>query len=74
MELHPEMGENESSLFDNETYPTLDLQTAEAPREFSELDAITSRLNDRVRRSNRQSSEESCHGEEVYVTFAGKKS
>lgn len=72
MELHPEMGENESSLFDNETYPTLDLQTAEIPRDFSEFDALTGRLDDRVirKRSNRHDSEDLCHTEEVYVTFA----
>lgn len=33
LEIHPDMAENESSLFDNETYPTLDLQTTEFSRE-----------------------------------------
>ena len=76
MELHPEMGENESSLFDNETYPTLDLQTAEIPSEFSEIDVLGERLSERIirKRSNRHESENSCHSEEVFVTFAGKSS
>lgn len=76
MELHPEMGENESSLFDNETFPTLDLQTAEFPREFTEFDVLSEHLGDRIirKRSNKHDSENSCNAEEAFVTFAGKPS
>ncbi|XP_035222723.1 transforming growth factor beta-2 proprotein-like isoform X2 [Stegodyphus dumicola] len=72
VELHPEMGENESSLFDNETYPTLDLQTAEIPLDFPEFDVPASRLNERVirKRSNRNDVQNMCQKEEIYVSFA----
>ncbi|XP_054719275.1 bone morphogenetic protein 7-like [Uloborus diversus] len=72
LELDPEMGENESSLFDNETYPTLDLQTAEMPREFSEFEALTDRFNERIirKRSSRRDEKTLCRSEKVYVSFA----
>ncbi|XP_067139287.1 bone morphogenetic protein 2-A-like [Centruroides vittatus] len=46
MDIHPEMAENDSSLFDNETYPTLDLQTAELTREEPEPQTVEN--NDRI--------------------------
>ncbi|GFR18909.1 TGF_BETA_2 domain-containing protein [Trichonephila clavata] len=68
MEIHREISKNESSLFDNETYPTLDLRTAELPRELGEFEALEDGQKDRVVR--KRSTENTCRKELEYVSFA----
>lgn len=74
MELNTDMGENESSLFDNETYPTLDLRTAEISRQDSEVQAgdfsghiLKKRhINSQKIRKERKGR---CHMERVFFSF-----
>ncbi|KAF8793333.1 Bone morphogenetic protein 2-B like protein [Argiope bruennichi] len=68
MEMHREIGKNESSIFDNETYPTLDLRTAELPRDLGEFESLEESLKERVVR--KRSTENTCRKELEYVSFA----
>lgn len=49
LDIHPDMAENESSIFDNETYPTLDVQTAETTRQAINDNAEETSLVDAAR-------------------------
>lgn len=74
MELNTDMGENESSLFDNETYPTLDLKTAEISRENSEVQVgdFSSHILKKRHVYNQKFKKErkgSCHMERMFVYF-----
>ncbi|GIY51027.1 TGF_BETA_2 domain-containing protein [Caerostris extrusa] len=64
MEMHQEISKNESSFFDNETYPTLDLRTAELSTELAEFEGLKERV------VKKRSTENTCRKELEYVSFA----
>ncbi|KAG8178952.1 hypothetical protein JTE90_027829 [Oedothorax gibbosus] len=72
MELHRgEMNNNETAnLFDNETYPTLDLRTAQLPRTIEEVNIrIEDEVKDRILRK-RSTENSTCKKELEYVSFS----